>query len=226
MRYSTWEPIYEEILKDFGFEREKDEEAAGIAYEILRSKGNKGEDVKREIERLIKGKEAIICGNAPCLENDIRGKKFEADTFSFSRDFVVMAADGATSVLLRNAIIPDIVVTDLDGNIADIIYANRLGSIGVVHAHGDNIEMLKKVLPSLNENVICTTQSKPMEQTRSVYNFGGFTDGDRCVFLAKEFGAKRIELLGFDFEDNRVSGKKKKKLKWAKRLIGDINTPA
>ncbi|RLG34308.1 hypothetical protein DRN97_02765, partial [Methanosarcinales archaeon] len=65
MKYSAWEPIYEEILKDFGFEREKDEEAAGIAYEILRSKGNKGEDVKREIERLIKGKEAIICGNAP-----------------------------------------------------------------------------------------------------------------------------------------------------------------
>jgi uncharacterized Rossmann fold enzyme len=215
MRYSAWEPIYEEILKDFGFEREKDEEAAGIAYEILRSKGNKGGDVKREIERLIKGKEVIICGNAPRLENDIRG--IEAD---FSRDFVVIAADGATSVLLRNAIIPDIVVTDLDGNIADIIYANRLGSIIVAHAHGDNIEKLKKVLPALNENVICTTQSKPM--TPTVYNFGGFTDGDRCVFLAEEFGAKRIELLGFDFEDPHVSEKKKKKLKWAKRLIGEI----
>ncbi|MCW3135293.1 MAG: DUF115 domain-containing protein [Methanophagales archaeon] len=228
MRYSTWEPIYEEILKDFGFEREKDEEAARIASEILKSKGNKGEDVKRAIESLIKGKEAIICGNAPCLEKDIREKKLDADTFPFSRDFVIIAADGATSVLLRNAIIPDIVVTDLDGNVADIIYANRLGAIIIAHAHGDNIEKLKKVLPALNENMICTTQSKPLEQSPSstVYNFGGFTDGDRCVFLAKEFGAKRIELLGFDFEDNRVSGKKKKKLKWAKRLIGDINTPA
>ena len=223
MKYKAWEPIYEEILKDFGFEREKDEEAAMIASEIISRKGDKGKDVKRVIESMIKGKTAIICGNAPCLENDVREKQLEADTFSFSRDFLVIAANGATSVLLRNAIIPDIVVTDLDGNIADIIYANRLGSIGVVHAHGDNIEKLKKVLPALNENVICTTQSKPIH---NVHNFGGFTDGDRCVFLAKEFGAKRIKLIGFDFEDKQASERKKKKLKWAKRLIGDINTPA
>ncbi len=219
MRYKAWEPIYEEILKDFGFEREKDEEAARIASEIISRKGNKGKDVKRVIESLIKGKTAIICGNAPCLENDIREKELNNDIPSFPRKQDVIAADGATSVLLRNAIIPDIVVTDLDGNIADIIYANRLGSIIVVHTHGDNIEMLKKVLPSLNENVICTTQSKPIH---NVHNFGGFTDGDRCVFLAKEFGAKRIELIGFDFEDKNVSEKKRKKLKWAKRLIGDI----
>jgi len=135
------------------------------------------------------------------------------------RDFVVIAADGATSVLLRNAIIPDIVCTDLDGTIPDIITANRLGSILVVHAHGDNIPMLKKVLPALTENVLCTTQSKPFH---NVYNFGGFTDGDRCVFLAKECGAQSIELIGFDFEDEQVTARKKKKLKWAKRLIGEI----
>jgi uncharacterized Rossmann fold enzyme len=220
MKYRAWEPIYEEILKDFGFKREKDEEAARIASGIISRKGNIGKDVKRVMESLIKGKAAIICGNAPCLENDIREKEFNNDIPSFPRKYVVIAADGATSVLLRNAIIPDIVVTDLDGNIADIIYANRLGSIIVVHAHGDNIEVLKKVLPSLNENVICTTQSKPVSP--SVHNFGGFTDGDRCVFLAKEFGAKRIELIGFDFEDKNVSEKKRKKLKWAKRLIGEI----
>ncbi len=219
MRYSAWEPIYEEILKDFGFDRKKDEEAARIALEIISRKGIKGKNVKRAIESLIKGKAAIICGNAPCLENDIREKESDSDISSFNRDFVVIAADGATSVLLRNAIIPDIVVTDLDGNIADIIYANRLGSIIVVHAHGNNIEKLKKVLPALNEKVICTTQSKPIH---NVHNFGGFTDGDRCVFLAKEFGAKRIELIGFDFDDKNVSEKKRKKLKWAKRLIGDI----
>ena len=213
MRYSDWEPTYEEILADFGFDRAKDEEAARIAADIMSGSGNKGEAVEAEIERLIRGKEVIICGNAPCLENDIK----EKDIVTASR--VVIAADGATSILLRNAIIPDIVVTDLDGNIADIIYANRLGAIIVAHAHGDNIEMLIKVLPALNANVICTTQSRPLH---NVYNFGGFTDGDRCVFLAKEFGAKGIVLLGFDFEDKDVSARKKKKLKWAKRLIGDV----
>ncbi|MBC8520811.1 MAG: DUF115 domain-containing protein [Methanomicrobia archaeon] len=216
MKYSDWAPIYEKILEDFGFDREKDDEAARVALEIITRKGRVRKNVKQEIEKLIKGKRVLICGNAPCLERDIREREKELNISSSSR---VIAADGATSVLLRNAIIPDLVVTDLDGDVADIIHANKLGSIIVVHAHGDNIEMLKKVLPALNENVICTTQSEPF---RNVHNFGGFTDGDRCVFLAKEFGAKEIELIGFDFEDKHVSERKKKKLKWAKRLIGNI----
>ena len=221
MQYSEWEPIYEEILKDFGYTREKDEEAARVASEMMARKRRegKGKDVKKEIEGLIKGKEAIVCGNAPCLEEDIRKKGHEFDIYP--REFVIIAADGATSVLLREAITPDLIVTDLDGTIADIIYANRLGSIIVVHAHGDNIEMIKKVLPELNENVICTTQSKPIH---NVYNFGGFTDGDRCVFLAEEFGARRIEPIGFDFEDKRVSEVKRKKLKWAANLLYDVLT--
>jgi uncharacterized Rossmann fold enzyme len=33
----------------------------------------------------------------------------------------------------------------------------------------------------------------------NVHNFGGFTDGDRCVFLAEEFGAKKIVLVGMEF---------------------------
>jgi len=219
MRYKTWEQTYKEILKDFGFEQANDDRAAREASRIISHKGSNGKGTKETIKKLIKGKTAIICGNAPCLENDIREKRLDSDILPFRHKPVVIAADGATSVLLRNAVIPDIVVTDLDGNIADIIYANRLGSIGVVHAHGDNIEMLKRVLPVLKGNVICTTQSRPL---RNVYNFGGFTDGDRCVFLAKEFGAERIELIGFDFEDKNVSARKRKKLKWAKRLIGDV----
>ena len=220
MRYRDWEPIYEEILKDFGFDREEDEAAARVASEILAYKRRTADKaVKQEVEELIKGKIVLICGNAPSLERDIRLKEKEIEAPSFSREYVVIAADGATSVLLRNAIIPDLVCTDLDGSIPDLINANRLGAMIVVHAHGDNIAMLKKVLPALNENVLCTTQSKPLH---NVYNFGGFTDGDRCVFLAKECGARSVELIGFDFDDPQVSERKRKKLKWAKRLIEAI----
>jgi hypothetical protein len=222
MRYNDWEPIYEEIVKDFGFNRIRDDEAARVASELLAYKRREREGektVKEEVEELITGKRVLICGNAPCLERDLREKEKEFDLFPFSHTYVVIAADGATSVLLRNGIIPDIVCTDLDGTIADIITANRLGSIVVVHAHGDNIELLRKVLPALNEHVLCTTQSEPLH---NVHNFGGFTDGDRCVFLAKEFGALSIELLGFDFEDEQVSERKRKKLRWAKRLISAI----
>jgi len=229
MRYTEWERIYEEIIKDFGFDRARDEEAARVASELLAYKRRTGEKtVKEEVEALIRGNRVLVCGNAPRLERDLREKEKE---FDVPHTYVVIAADGATSVLLRNGIIPEIICTDLDGTIADIITANRLGSIVVVHAHGDNIAMLRKVVPALNEHVLCTTQSRPLSpyracgvggQSPTVYNFGGFTDGDRCVFLAKEFGAQSIELIGFDFEDEQVSERKRKKLKWAKRLIEDI----
>ena len=220
MRYTDWEPIYTEILKDFGFDRAKDDEAANLASEIMAFKRKSGDkDILQEVELLINGNRVLICGNAPRLERDIKVREKDFEDIPDSGDYVVIAADGATSVLLRNAIIPDLVCTDLDGTIADIINANRLGSLIVVHAHGDNMAMLKKVLPILNEHVLCTTQSKPLY---NVHNFGGFTDGDRCVFLAQEFGARSIELLGFDFEDTQVSDRKRKKLTWAKRLISDI----
>jgi uncharacterized Rossmann fold enzyme len=61
-----------------------------------------------------------------------------------------------------------------------------------------------------------TVQCQPSE---GIYNFGGFTDGDRAVFLAKEMGAASIDLLGCDFDDQSVTPRKKKKLAWARKLI-------
>ncbi|MBT8173598.1 MAG: DUF115 domain-containing protein, partial [Nitrosopumilus sp.] len=71
-------------------------------------------------------------------------------------------------------------------------------SIFVVHAHGDNIEKLK--LAKKFKNCIGTTQSNPFSK---IQNFGGFTDGDRGVFLANHFKAKKIILFGMDF-GNRI----------------------
>jgi hypothetical protein len=90
-----------------------------------------------------------------------------------------------------------------------------MGAAIVVHAHGDNMEALRKFVPKLR-NVIGTTQTKPFGK---LFNFGGFTDGDRCVFLAKELGATSITLLGFDFQDMGASETKRKKLKLAEKLV-------
>ena len=203
MNFEEWEPIYQEILDDFGFDGSKDEEAARLLSKLI---GNRSLNVQK-LHELIYRKHIIICGNAPLLEGELRSIDVS--------DHVVMAADGATSVLLKNGIVPNIVVTDLDGCMEDIISADRLGSVIVVHAHGDDIPAMKQYVPSLN-NVIGSTQSAPL---KNVHNFGGFTDGDRCVFIAKEFGAESIALIGFDFEDSNVSEVKQKKLQWAKRLI-------
>jgi 2-amino-4-hydroxy-6-hydroxymethyldihydropteridine diphosphokinase len=203
MEFQFWEPIYTEILEDFGFSRIRDEEAALLLSELLKDKKR---SLDEAAQRLC-GRDVVICGNASSLAEELKGLQ--------ERDLAFVAADGATSVLLRKGIVPDICVTDLDGPFDAIIKANALGSIIVVHAHGDNLDALKKYVPLLDQ-VIGTTQCQPPE---GLFNFGGFTDGDRCVFLARALGAATIRLLGFDFEDPSVTPRKRKKLSWAKRLI-------
>ncbi|MDY6865580.1 MAG: 6-hydroxymethylpterin diphosphokinase MptE-like protein [Halobacteriota archaeon] len=199
MDYAEWEPIYKEILDDFGFDRKRDEEAALLLSDLLEY------DAIDILFNRIEGKDVVICGNGPSLGDEIRALGKE----------VLIAADGATSLLLKEGIIPDVIVTDLDGVIGDLLYANRLGAFMVVHAHGDNMDLLKKVVPQLKD-VVGTTQSKPFG---IIHNFGGFTDGDRAVFLAKSLSAVTIKLMGFDYDDPSVGKTKKKKLKWAERLI-------
>jgi hypothetical protein len=205
MRFEDWEPIYLAILNDFGFSRRRDEVAALLLSSLLRERRN--DEVMNEARELVCGNDIVICGNAPCLASELQAMK------EINAQYI--AADGAVAVLLEEAIYPVLIVTDLDGPIQAIREANKLGSLVVVHAHGDNLEALQNYVPILSK-VMGTTQSKPIE---NVYNFGGFTDGDRCVFLAKHFEARTIELIGFDFDDAGATPRKKRKLIWARRLI-------
>jgi len=142
------------------------------------------------LQRKIARRHVMVIGAGDSLIQNIKFVKK-------NRKFVKIVADGATKALIENHIKPDIVVTDLDGDISFLRKAERVGAIIVVHSHGDNIEELKKYVPTLRR-VIGTTQVMPVE---NVYNFGGFTDGDRCVFLADEFGAEEIVLVGMEFGD-------------------------
>ncbi|MFP4655401.1 MAG: 6-hydroxymethylpterin diphosphokinase MptE-like protein [Methanohalobium sp.] len=208
MEFAVWGPIYQEILDDFEFNRKDDERSAIILSDLL--SGLPNVDDISVLRRVIEGKDVLVCGNALTLADDLGAFVLE--------NYIVIAADGATEVLMNIGIVPDIIVTDLDGNVEKEICANQKGSFMVVHAHGDNTDKLKKYVPRLN-GVIGTTQSNPLY---NVYNFGGFTDGDRSVYLAREFNAAYIELAGFDFDDNNVSEIKRKKLKWANWLINQV----
>ncbi len=205
MEWEEWRRIYKKILEDFGFEEARDEEAARIAAGIKKSNISLG-----EMKKIISGKVVTICGAGENLEEEIG-----------EIEGVVIAADEATSVLMANGIFPHIIATDLDGNIEDIIDANEKGSIAIVHAHGDNMDALRKYLPLFRGKILLTTQAKPFNE---IYNFGGFTDGDRAYCLARHFKAREIKLVGFDFEKPREKeGKdmevKKKKLEWARKII-------
>jgi len=137
------------------------------------------------------------------------------------REYTLFAADGAVQALLEYNIVPHIITTDLDGNIEDLIKANKEGSVVIIHAHGDNIDKIKSWLPKFEGKIMVTTQTEPFDD---IYDFGGFTDGDRAYCIAKHFHACRIFLLGFDFEnvvekEGKDSKIKARKLKWAERII-------
>jgi len=182
MKLYGWEQKYKEILREFNFDKKGDIFAAQILNLLVRTRFP-----LNKLEREIKNKVVFIIGAGPSLSSSIPFiKKFKKAT--------KIVADGATRALIENGIRPNIVVTDLDGNLEYLKKASKMNAIMAVHSHGDNIGILP--IASLFRNCIGTTEGKPFGKIK---NFGGFTDGDRCVFLARYFGAKRIILFGMDF---------------------------
>jgi len=216
MHYKKWEPVYHEILEDMGFSEKDDILSANYISEYFKSNPENIAKIE-DLEKIIFNNSIVICGNSPDLIYDLSYFLSTVSNFDI-RSYKFIAADGATSALINIGIIPDAIVTDLDGKHLDDI-TNEINasnkSVVLIHAHGDNLNLLKKYLPQF-KNVIPTCQSRPPS---GVFNFGGFTDGDRCLFVSDFFKAKNCILVGFDFKDKHVSDLKHKKLKWAKKLI-------
>jgi uncharacterized Rossmann fold enzyme len=206
MQFAEWEPHYQKIVDYFGFDRSADEEAARLLASLLES------DNLLSLASLTDGNVVTVCGNAPCLVHDL--DRIEG---------VVFAADAAAIVLDANGICPDAIFTDLDGATDRFVDLNREGTIMVIHAHGDNMPLLKHWVPRFTGRVIGTTQAAPVPH---VYNFGGFSDGDRAAFAADELGASRIILAGFDLDDKDVDPMKRGKLFWARKLLSLIGITA
>lgn len=188
LELEDWWPWYRRIVETFGYSQAQDQQAADLLSALLKDKAL---DVS-ELERRIQNRSVLVFGAGPSLEEDLKQVMCEG----VIGRFVTVVADGATSALLHLAnVVPDIVVTDLDGVVSDIVSAQMQGAAVVIHAHGDNIGRLKRYVPDFS----CAVGSTQVEPRLGVYNFCGFTDGDRAVFLAAAFGAKSIVLAGMDF---------------------------
>ena len=213
---SGWEKRYFSILKELNYSEKKDKESAVILDSIL-----KKTDTIEKVREIIQGKTVFVIGSGPSLSSAIpKLKKLKKS--------IKIAADSSLKPLIDNGIIPDIIVTDLDGNEDTIKKISKTKSIFVIHAHGDNIKKLQMVKKM--KNCVGTTQTNPFNK---IQNFGGFTDGDRGVFLASYFDAKKIILFGMDFGNQigKFSNTKKsdreiklKKLKIGKNLLIWLST--
>ena len=211
-----WKTRYLSILKELKYSEKKDKESTIILDSILKKTKN-----IEKVEKLIQGNTVFVIGSGPSLSFAIPElKKFKKS--------IKIAADSSLKPLIDNGIIPDIIVTDLDGDENAIKKISKKKSIFVVHAHGDNIEKLQMVKKI--KNCIGTTQTEPFNK---IQNFGGFTDGGRGVFLASHFEAKKIILFGMDFgkQIGKFSNTKKsdrdtklKKLKIGEELLIWLST--
>jgi uncharacterized Rossmann fold enzyme len=190
---TEWWPRYLAIVSKFGYSVEEDQQAAELLSQML----NDYATPLQKLSEQVKSRNILICGAGPSLPTNLE----KCMKHGILENTVLISADGATSALLEQKLQPDIILTDLDGAIPDIVTAQQEGATVIVHAHGDNIPALKQYVPDLVQgslrkgSILGSTQA---QSRPGVINFGGFTDGDRCVFLAEALHAKTIALIGMD----------------------------
>jgi hypothetical protein len=211
MKPGTWMPLYERICRDFGFAPSKDRESAIMLAKKL---GQRSDDSLKEVRSRVSSV-VLVCGGGPNLADDISTTDIR---------WPVIAADSATTTLLGSGIIPDVIVSDLDGVVEDQIEANSRGVPILIHAHGDNMSAIGRYVDRFEGPVVGTCQCEPPEH---VFNFGGFTDGDRAACVAAELGAKDVLLAGFDFENpaakpGKKTDVKRRKLAWARMVLEEL----
>jgi len=212
MSPEEWELIYREIIEDFDYDRASDEYSARMLKAVMMNSNLISDD------EVIMQRKATVLGCSDGLEKDVE---------LITPQGTLIATGSAVGRLKEIGVVPDIVVTDLDGDIEPQIKASKAGAVTFIHAHGDNFEQIQKHAHEFSGPVVLTTQSRPDD---IVSNYGGFTDGDRAVCIARHFGAKDIVLLGFDFDNpSKKEGSdpkiKARKLQWAKKIIFEYNEP-
>jgi len=215
MEYDNWAPKYRAIQAQFGFAFDREERSAQRLIDQLPPEALA--DPLGRIARRLAGREAVVVGCAPHA-----GPPPVWRRYGTARPPAVIAADGATTACLNAGLVPEVIVTDLDGPVPSEVLANARGALVVVHAHGDNPAAIDRWLPEFSGELAGSWAGPPKG---GLIDVGGFTDGDRAAFLAEHVGASRILLWGFDFahvDDQAPEDRSRKlaKLRWAAQLLG------
>ncbi len=187
---SVWlEKWYPKICNILQINAEEDENALKEVLSITQSKMS-SEDLAKSMS---KEKKTVIFAPGVNLEDE-----FERNYPTILKEgSILVSADGATSYLVEQGIIPHFIVTDLDGNLEHQFKAQEAGSMLVIHVHGDNKNaIIENIEDFTRYDFLLTTQVEPLKGS---YNFYGFTDGDRAVCLSTMMKAGEIILVGFDY---------------------------
>jgi len=225
--------IYQMVLDKFHFSRKEDLAARDLLFDLRI--GTDPIPLLRELEQKLKVMQPIFIGAGPLVKTHLNQIK---ETIIQNRNNILLiAADGAARVLQEVGLGPDVIVTDLDGiskQRFDIFCHQNV--IMCVHAHGDNQAKLREFSDIIRNypRIIATTQTEPKFP---VINPGGFTDGDRgvflCHFLSPPF--QTYIFVGYEFGDligeyskeefthpQPMTPTKKMKLEICKKLLQDF----
>lgn len=218
----VWQKRFYSFIRDsLGLNEKADIRSRDLLYSLLL-----GSDYKRclsEISKETQGRESIVFGAGPSLQSDIDGLREHIR----KKSPLLVAADGAAEALREFGLVSDLIISDLDSCSLDTLRICALNGYVFAHAHGDNVELIRTIVPKLPKNSLGTTQ---VHTKIPVYNFGGFTDGDRACYVTSFFRPTSIVIAGMDFGDvegeysvnkyDLISNPKRPlKLEWGKKSL-------
>ena len=117
MKFAEWFPYYQGIRAEFGYNSEQDQDAARILSGMIKKKAL---DPKL-IQKKIKGKNVIVVGAGPSLEDEKVLKYIKKN-----KKFVKIAADGAVQFLIENKIFSiESIFTCKDMHISTFLYTQK-----------------------------------------------------------------------------------------------------
>ena len=144
-----WKTKFKEIRREFGYREKDDYLSAKKLNSLLKKKFS-----KKQLQDIITGKTVFIIGAGPSLsESLVYIKK--------CKNITKIVADGAVRALLEENMKPDILVTDLDGDLNSIKKIGRTKIPIIIHAHGDNYDRLEIVENSVDNVWALCLKRKP-----------------------------------------------------------------
>ncbi|MCF2142057.1 MAG: DUF115 domain-containing protein [Candidatus Lokiarchaeota archaeon] len=195
--FIPFRPIFREICNHFGFDFYLEIQARDFFRQQL--KKQKPDGLINEISNLARDRIICFCGAGPNLTEHIQ--KIHDQWITHRESFFIVAADGSANALSLFDIIPDLVISDFDGlTPQQMSHLLNQNIILMVLAHGDNYQNLNsyQYIFKKYSRIIGTTQASARYP---IINPGGFTDGDRGVFLLHHLVPlqKTFFLFGYDF---------------------------
>ena len=211
---------YPKIQESLGYSKEKDAYSRDVLSEILTSKAIQDTDTLSEI---FANQTVVMLGAGPSLESDLIG----LSSILKNGRVPVVAADGAADALYESGFAPSSIVSDLDSCSSQNLYRNSNEGYLFAHSHGDNVDLVKRIVPDLGPRVAGTTQ---VDSVDHVVNFGGLTDGDRACFIISSYDPSDIIIAGMDYGteegayskskyESKLSPLRPTKLAWGKKSL-------